>query len=351
VPTLREEAEKPTALLILYGTLENPKLVGTEGKGTTELHIASTIRGDKYLGGAKMVVLPRYMPVPDPKNPPRCLVFCDVYENKLDPYRGVPIKSPEVVEYLKKASALNPKDRVNNLTFFFQYLDHSDKDIQLDAFMEFAKANDQLIAQVAPKLSAEKLRRWIESTATPSERVGLYAFLLGGCGDDRDAGKFHDLLKDGRENVLNAYDGIVSGLIHLRPREGWNLVHEMLRDGTKPFQQRLAVVRSIEFYQASQPEKFKEQILKAIEIMILQGELADYAVEDLRRWKLWDRTREVLALFGKKGYDAPIMQRTIVRYALCCPRDAVVTEFLNQVQKKDPELIKSQEELLQFEKK
>ena len=29
----------------------------------------------------------------------------------------------------------------------------------------------------------------------------------------------------------------------------------------------------------------------------------------MRRWKAWDLTSDVLALYGKKGYDAPLMQR------------------------------------------
>ena len=83
--------------------------------------------------------------------------------------------------------------------------------------------------------------------------------------------------------------------------------------------------------------------------MLVQGELADLAVEDLRRWRMWDLTREVLNLYGKKGYDAPIMQRALVRYALSCD-DNAARSFLAERRSKEPDLVKEVEESLQYEK-
>src|SRR5688572_18515215 len=65
-PTYRQEAARPTARLILAGAIQNPKLVGMTG--TTELHIEATLRSDPFLGDRKVIVLPRYLPVTDPKN-------------------------------------------------------------------------------------------------------------------------------------------------------------------------------------------------------------------------------------------------------------------------------------------
>ena len=82
-----------------------------------------------------------------------------------------------------------------------------------------------------------------------------------------------------------------------------------------------------------------------------QGELADVAVEELRRLQIWDLTREVLALYGRKGYDAPIVQRTILRYALSCKEDAAVRQFLAERRRTESELVKEVEESLAAEKK
>src|SRR5689334_15158701 len=90
--TFRQDAAQ--ARLILYGTLENPRLVG--GNGETDLRIEAVLKPDPFLKGAKVITIPRYVPV-DPKEPTRFLVFCDVFNEKLDPYRGVPVKAKDAV--------------------------------------------------------------------------------------------------------------------------------------------------------------------------------------------------------------------------------------------------------------
>src|SRR5258708_39991559 len=69
--TLRQEAEKPEAQLILYGTLANARV------SATDLHIVSVVKSHSSLGNKKVVEIPRYLPA-DPKDPPKYLVFCEV---------------------------------------------------------------------------------------------------------------------------------------------------------------------------------------------------------------------------------------------------------------------------------
>ena len=92
-PTFRQEAGQPHARMVLVGTLQNPRLI-QGATGTTELLISSVLRSEPVLGQRKTIDIPRYIPVNDPRNPPRFLVFCDVFMNKIDPYRGVPLKTP-----------------------------------------------------------------------------------------------------------------------------------------------------------------------------------------------------------------------------------------------------------------
>lgn len=347
-PTFRQEAAQPSARLILYGALANPK-VNAAGGGSTELHIAAILRDDPVLTDKKKILLPRYIPVSDPKKPPQFLIFADFFMGKLDPYRGVPIKDPAAIDYLKKALSLDPKDRIANLLFFFNYLDAADTEIARDAFLEFAKATDQEVGQVAPRLSPVKLRAWLSDPKTPAERLGLYAFLLGACGNESDAALLRSLLDDKTERSTNAADGILSGYIHLRPKDGWDWLQATLRDGKRPLPLRLTVVRTLRFYHGWQPRETRPQVLSALAGMLAQGELADLAVEDLRRWKMWDMTRQVLALSGQKGFDAPLMQRALLRYALTCDDDAC-KQFVAGRRRADAETVKEVEESLQFEK-
>jgi len=343
-PTLRQEAAQPTARMILFGTVQNAR-----GAATSELTVESVLRSDPVLAGKTVLDLGRYLPVSDPKNPPRFLVFCDVIKDKVDAYRGVPIRGAEGLDYFKKALALDPKDPGDNLDFYFRYLENPDKEIAFDAYLEFARANDKQLGQASAKLSAEKLRGWLKDPQTPSERLSMYAFLLGGCGGDVDADFLAKQLNDDGDRTVNAYDGYLGGYIHLRPREGWEKAFEVLRDGRKPLPMRLAVIRMVRLYHGWQLKESRENVLRSEAALIAQGELADVAIEDLRRWQTWDLTPDVLALYGKKGFDAPIMQRAIVRYALSCDDDAA-KKFTAEHRRAEPDLVKEVEDSLQFEK-
>ena len=343
-PTLRQEAAQPSARLILYGTLENPR-----SSTSTALAVETVLRADPAIGGKKELDLGRYLPVSDPKNPPHFLVFCDVNNDKIDPYRGVPLAGPEGLDYVRKALALDPKDPAGNLDFYFSYLENPDKEVARDAFLEFARSNDLQIGQASSKLSAEKLRAWIKDPQTPTERVSLYAFMLGGCGGDADADFLAGQLNGDGERTVNCYDGYLGGYIHLRPREGWQRALAVLSDGRKPLPMRLAVVRTVRMYHGWRPKETRDAVLSCLKAMIDQHELADIAIEDLRRWKMWDLTANILPRYGKTDFDAPIMERAIVRYALTCDDDAS-KQFVAERRRADPDLVKDVEESLQFEK-
>ena len=113
-PTLRQEAAQPNARMILFGPIQNVR-----GASSTELTIETVLRSDPILAGKKVLDLGRYLPA-DAKNPPHFLVFCDVIKDKVDAYRGVPIRSAEGLDYVKKVMALDPKDPAGNLDFYFK---------------------------------------------------------------------------------------------------------------------------------------------------------------------------------------------------------------------------------------
>jgi hypothetical protein len=345
--TIREEAAQSGARMILAGTLENPRLAAG-GSGVTDLRITDVLRKDDWLAGRKVVELPRYLAVSDTKNPPRFIVFCDLFKGRLDPYRGMPIARADTVEYVKKVMALDSKDRPANLPFFFNYLENADPEVAGDAFLEFAKASDAEISRVGPKLSAAKLRGWLENPQTDARRLGLYAVLLGSCGGPADAKLLAEKLQDGTERSIGAYDGLLAGYIRLQPREGWALATNAL-NGINSLQVKLGVVRTLRFFQASQPAEYRDQILRAERIVLRQADMADMAVEDLRRWKMWDLTPVVLASYGTKGFEAPIMQRAIVRYALSCKGRDDAQKFVASLRKTEPQLVDEVEESLQLE--
>jgi hypothetical protein len=350
--TFRMEAGQPACRMILYGTLGKADTNMATGQGITKFNITHVLRNDKALGDRKEIDIPRFL-AGNRDEPQRWLFFCDVFGDRIDPYRGLKVQHTDVVAYIQKALALDSKDRTAQLQFFFGYLEHPDPEIANDAFLEFAKATDAEIGKAAGSLQPERLRYWLrDGSPTPPERLGMYAYLLGACGNAEDGSRLRVMLaREKDERIATAYDGILSGFMHLEPREGWKLVIDAFKDGQRPLQQRLAMVRSVRFSYGTQPEKYRAPALQAYQTMIEQGELADLAVEDLRKNQLWDLTNQVLALYGRKGFDAPIMQRALLRYALSCPRTSAVADFIVARRKEDPELVKEVEDSLRFERK
>jgi hypothetical protein len=343
--TFRQEAALKEAKIILLGSVEKSDLTN----GTSKIRILSVVRSDPFLKDDKSIELPKYIPVPDPKDPPKFLIYCDVFQNKLDPYRGINVTSEETAKYLKGALALDQKETAKNLLYYFDYLEHRDPHIAKDAFMEFAKASDQEIGQVAGKLSAARLRGWLQDPKTEEMRLGLYAFLLGACGGAEDAAALRDLLQKPSDRTTRAFDGLLGGYIQLKPDDGWRLALDILRDSGKDYRLREAILRTMRFFYAWKPKESKDQILKGVAGVLPQGDLADIAIEDLRRWKLWDLTDDVLALYGRKSHDAPLMRRAIIRYAICCPQPRAA-EFITQRRRDDAEAVRDVEESVQAEK-
>lgn len=348
-PPLSEELEK--AKLVFYGTALKSRLAAQpdDSGGSTEFQIERVLKDNPFRGAGQTITIGRYVPILDPKNPPKYLVFCDIFKDKLDPYLGKALTSPAILDYLDGLSAFKGKERLHTLVYCFRFLDHPDELVANDAFLAFARSSDQEVGQAARHLAPDKLRTMLNTPATKADRFGLLAFLLGACGGDQDADFLRGLLEQPHERARQALDGILCGYIHLRPRQGWDLALALLANTKRPFIERYTVVRTLRFYRGWKWAETKAEILRCQEAIVADGELADLAIEDLRTWKVWDLTRLILDQYTKPSHATPIVRRGIVRYALCCPLPEART-FVANVRRADPALVRELEEGLEIEK-
>jgi hypothetical protein len=342
--TFRQEAR--TSKFVVVGTLSNPRLVGDQGY--TDLNIEHVLKDDPALGRRKTITLPRWTPV-DAKRPPRVLVYFDVYDGKLDPFRGVTLRGTSAADYLRGGLELDDRDRVASLLYYFRHLDSPDPDVAADAFLEFAKASDREIGAVGPKLDPAKLRRLLADPKSPPERLGVFAFLLGACGTKTDAETLGALVSKNDERTSSALGGALGGLIEMRPEEGWKRAIALLDDPKRPYQDKLAVLGTLRFFHAYKPTEYQKPILAGMAAVVSRGDMADMAVEDLRRWKWWDLTKHILAQYGQPTHAAPLVKNSILRYALTCP-DADAATFVKNVRASEPALLREVEESLEFER-
>lgn len=345
-PTFRQEAA--SAQVLVYGTLTNPRLDPNSvvGGGQTDLIVEQVIKSDPILTGKKTITIPRYLPI-DAKNPPKWLVVADVTEGRLDVLRARPVNGPASVDYLKAVIKLDDHDRPTFFRFFFEHLDSPAPDVAADAFLEFAKSSDKEVGEAAKKLDPQRLRAMLKEA--PAERLGLLSFLLAACGTDADADLLIEIMRANDDRANRAFGGLLAGYIALRPDTGWKATVSILGNPKVPVHQRLAAINALRFFQGWRPGEFRERIQPGLEAALNLPDIADMAVEDLRRWGWWDLTGSVLEKFGRKTHDAPIVRQAIVRYALCCPKPEA-TRFVADLRKSDPKLVEDVAEGLELDK-
>lgn len=339
------------AKAVVVGTLKNPRVDPKTDDGFTDLHVTAVLKGAPAGGAPKVLTLRAYLPVIG-DTPADYLAFCTAANGQLDATFGLPA-TPALVGYLKGAAQLDGADAPARLAYFFKHLSSTDATIAADAFVEFARAGDADIAKAAKHFDPAALRKLLADEKTPGERVGVFAYLLGVSGGPADAEFFARVLKQvpQPERVRESFGGLLAGYVLLAPKDGWAFAAAVLADARQPFGVRLSAVQTVRFFQAQRRDACKAEVLKCCAALLPDGDLADQAIEDLRRWGYWDLTADVLAQFGKPSHAAPILRRCIVRYALTCPTEEA-KRFVTAVRATDPKLVVTvEEQLKQFEKK
>jgi hypothetical protein len=343
-------ADANEASLILFGKLSNARLDPKDAyAGQTDLEIEVVVKSHAILAGRKVITLPRYLP-PEPDY--KFLVFCDVFKGQIDPYRGEAVKAESrSAGYLMGALAVKDKPAVTRLKYFFDYLEDKDAAVSGDAYKEFGFADYKDYRAVTAHLPADTIARWLKDPNTPPSRYGLYASMLGHCGKAEHAKLLRSLLDDPQRRFTSGMDGMLAGYVLLQPKEGWAYVAGLMKDAKLDFGLRYAALRSARFFHEFRPDLVPAADLTSAVLALLdQKDIADLAVEDLRKWGRWEVADKVLGLYGLESQNVPIIRRSILRYALSCPPgNAKVDAFLTERRKDSAKLVEEVQEILNLE--
>jgi hypothetical protein len=355
-PTLTGEVGQ--AKLVLYGALSNPDQKANNGDGATDLAVETVIKNelkgkkdDPLAGDNKTVRLDRYLPTQADGGKYRFLVYCDVFKGKIDPYRVQPaLKDSDMAKYLLGALTHRDESIGKRLRFFFDYLDNADLEISNDAYKEFGNADYKDYRDMAGSLPADRVAKWLADPKTPAFRYGLYASMLGHCGTAKHAQLLHDMLDDPTKRLGSGVDGMLAGYVMLKPKEGWAYTHDLLKDGKKEFMLRYAALRTVRFLWDSRPDLVsKKELTAGMALLLDQSDIADLAVDDLRKRECWEMADRVLALRKTKAYEVPIVRRSVLRFALSCKDNKAAAEYVAEQRKKDAQMVADAEELLKLE--
>jgi hypothetical protein len=341
--------EIDSAHAVLYGRLANDKIGAQPGTGTTEFHVEKIIKDHADLPRQQMILLSRYVPILDVKNPPRYLMFFTDPKKNGEPYTGKQVDSTAILDFLAEYQRQRG-NAVQALLVAANYVDHADPLVAEQAFLTLAHASDRQLGEAARNLSPQKLRKLVNTPNLEPERLGLYAFLLGASGKSEaaDADHLHKLLQNPSERNFRSFEGVLAGYIAMRPREGWAFAIDTLKKDKQSFLMRYATLRTLRCYYNAAPEVYGPQVLQGLEHALAQPDIADIAIRDLCKWKRWDLTPRILANYDRTTHQSPIVKNSIVRYALACPLPEART-LVERVRRQDPALIRDFEEELMLE--
>lgn len=337
--TLSDEAAQ--AEFVAAGLLKNPRI-----EGETDYEITDLIKGDEK--GPRTVTLAKYLAVAR-NEPVARVIFGDIVEKRVDPFRIMVIRSDSFVPYLRGAVAHYNAKPAEKFAYFSQYLEHSDQNIALDAYQEFAKAPYVEVAAAAASYDADRLLELIRNPLTPGDRIGLYGLMVGVAGGAEDAKALRSLVENPDQRRINGIDGLLGGLCVLDPPQGLELSLDILSDSKASFNLRYAALEAVRFALLELQSFDREQVYERLQAALTIPELSDLIIDELRKYEQWQSLDRVLDLAKSPEYDIAVVRRAVLRFAIECPQPAA-RNYVEKVTKLDPHFVSDVRSSLKFEK-
>ena len=311
-----------------------------------ELVLDDVLVAHPALNARKSVFVGRQME-PDNK---KYLFLIDVFKGNFDVYSGILLDDKgEIERYLRGALQLKDKSQIGRMRYSAKYLNSPCKEVAASADLEFVKADYASLRKVAKTLHPDVFVKSLRDSETPPGQLGTKAMLLGHCGKKEHAILLRKLIDAHLPKGESHLEGLLFGYVLLDPKNGWDLLAQTALQKERSFLIRYQAYKALRRIGEDRPDLLDaQQCAAAIARILDHSDMADLAVETLRLWKRWEYFDAVLDMHGKAGFDAPVIRRTVLRFALQCPLPAAKT-FVVIERARDPESVAEAEELLAIE--
>ena len=207
-----------------------------------------------------------------------------------------------MAKYLQGALAAQGQGRRRRLQFFFNYLDNADVEISNDAYKEFGNADYKDFRGMAKDLPADKIAKWLQDPKTPAFRFGLYASMLGHCGKEEHADVLREMLDDPDKRRDQRHRRHPGRLHHAEAEGRLGVPAQHPQGPDEGVHAPLRGLRAVRFFWDSRPDVVaKKDVVEAIGLLLDQSDIADLAIEDLRKWQHWDMADAILALHDARS--------------------------------------------------
>ena len=260
---------------------------------------------------------------------------------------GISQAAAEYLRALPRAS--DPAER--RLGHAIGHLGSSDAVIAADVFAELAAFDRKTLESFRSKLPADSLRKLVDVEMS-GERLGLYGYLLGLCGDERDIDRLQQRFLNA-EPFGGGADGLAAGYLLVAGEPGLAALESdvLLSDQVSPLFAS-AFFDALRFFHECEKCPFsRERLARSACCGFSRPETTDLAVGYLVASREWSVMPRVIELLDAKDDDATrkrAIQVITVRYLLECRRDtdttaanrAIATSALSRIGEKDPDLLR-----------
>jgi hypothetical protein len=313
--------------------------------GQTELVLDSVLKAHAALKGRKSVLTPRYL---DTKE--KLLVAMEIHKGEIEAYEGVALDAKgAVLKYVRGALQLKDKSTAARLRYNIDFLDDADDQVAQSARVELNSAKYAALRKVAETLKPEPFAKALASEDLAEANRGPLAMLLAHCGTKEHAALVRKILDRADEKASSSDATLFFAYVLLDRGAGWDYLTKNSVQADNSFLRRYSALRALRQLSEERKDIVPEKKWADATVSILKlADMADFAIEDLRKGKCWEQCDAVLDLVGQKQYDVPIVRRSMLRYALQCPSPRAKA-YVNEVRGRDPEYVKDTQEVLDLD--
>ena len=224
-------------------------------------------------------------------------------------------------DYIKKVVAL-PKEGVERIAFFQDYLEDSEDLLARDAYDEFAKVPFSGVKDLKDRLRHDQILAWAKDQQIPVSRRRLYLTMLGVCGNQRGHSRSgrDDSLSDNRQDKSRARRAFVAAYLTLKGPDGMKLVEDLfLKNEQAEYTETYAVIMALRFHGQEEKVIPRERLLEGLRIILDRPQLADLVIPDLARWQDWSVMDRLVKLFKNADDESSWVRVPVINYLQACP--------------------------------
>jgi hypothetical protein len=268
-------------------------------------------------------------------------------------WSAVPVNETSYGYFVREPSLRTPVAK--RLRYFARYLEHADRTVAEDAYLEFAHARYDDVAVIAEVFDMGALRRWLADAAVPDERKGLYGLLLGLASDPGQRQANREFLQGEIAGAAAAplgtdfragFDGLLGGYLLLARDEGLERITTTLLANPQAAEGNVRhAMTALRFAYEYGRDIPRAKLGRAMSQLLSRPNLASLAIVDLSRWQYWDALDEVASLYARDNYLQPATRRAVVGYLRACPLPTAAMA-LGKLRRDDPRGVAEAEEYL-----